>query len=145
MSISILIIGIQVSDLQTYFQYGSEHGGIYMIPLLLVWRARLAMVLSAWMPITEIQNIESMCWIASSFAKNSYIRRVAAHVATARTLGIEYDSIKYFSDEERSKYFTGASKQPCSIRIRRISNLYSPTRIKNSSHERIKSRKYFIS
>ena len=79
--------------------------------VLLVWRAQLAIILSNWLPSSEIQQLESMRWIARSFTNVFAIREFAAFVAVKRSIGFEFETLSGLTSEQRKAYITQLVKE----------------------------------
>ena len=101
------ITGVDLEGIQETIGYQA----LGLTAVLLVWRAQLAIILSNWLPSSEIQQLESMRWIARSFTNVLAIRELAAFVAVKRSIGFEFEALSGLTAEQRKAYITHLVKE----------------------------------
>jgi hypothetical protein len=132
----IIIPGITKKDLIDYneiFLGDNPCISLSTLCFLLAWRAQISSNLNGLLTSQEIQQLESMRWIAKQLSTNIQVKNLAALIAITRTLGFEAAHLASLQVEERMPYLRKLTMELALTRPPRGVKMLSNSQITNEN------------
>lgn len=108
--------------------------GLWILGVLLVWRAQLSSTLSSLLKPTEIQQLETSKFTAKQISTNVDIRYLLASIAVNRTLAYELKSLQNLKEkEERYNYLSNLVQELVTGTPPRGVKILSPSQINSTN------------